>query len=341
MAITMTKIAELAGVSQPVVSNVLNNTSKHSRVSEEKRQKILQIVKQYNYRPNAIAKSLVTKKTYNICITIPSAAFFKDFVNTNIITGVQEYLETIDYRVNFASLSTGYKDLNALNNVIADGLIVFYWGLANNIVIKEIQTMDIPFLVVRGKCSMPKVHNIYLDSRKAMFQLTENLIAGGFTKIISAHTYGGDIFHTEGFAGIEQSIDLHKNVQYEKIKIDAFTNLRLETDILINAGKEFLRTFVKSDYKKTAIMFNTDTVAKGALIEAKALGIKVPEDIAITGNGDNHIAHFTEPALTTTDLNCYEYGNKIAETLINLINNKPPQYYKQRWEVKPLYREST
>ena len=105
------------------------------------------------------------------------------------------------------------------------------------------------------------------------------------------------------------------------------------------AGEAFRRIW-NQDTKPTAIICGIDVIAYGALFEAQKMGLRVPEDLSITGFDDLEFSHLVNPPLTTIKVPCYEMGNMAAVKLLEAIEmNRPPQAV--RIDAKLMVRKST
>ena len=102
--------------------------------------------------------------------------------------------------------------------------------------------------------------------------------------------------------------------------------LRLtETRYSIDAGAEaFIELMAKPD-KPSVVMCGNDVLAVGALQGAKKIGVRVPEDVSVTGFDDIELASITDPQLTTVHVPHKEMGMKAAQILIDMVAGSPPQ----------------
>jgi DNA-binding LacI/PurR family transcriptional regulator len=339
MPITMTDIARKAGVSQPVVSAVLNNNYKNCRVSEEKKKNILKIAEQLHFTPNAVAQSLATKKTNIINVVIPSATFFQFYNYSTIIAGLQEFADEAGYRITFTSLSQGYKDYKSLNGIIADGVIVFYWSEVNDPVVREIKKMGHPFLAAYGRCEQPGTHNLFFDGYTPFYNLTRQLIDRGHTRLGYAPSYTGDVFHQDEYRGICQAVKETKGVTLREYRMDPMETRLPHIQDLFLAGKQAIRE-IAGDLDVTCLMFNHDIVAVGVLQEAKKLGIRVPEDVSITSCNNDPVSQMIEPNLTTIDFKPEEYGRQLGTMLVDMISGKKVKNKKQAFIPEPVFRDT-
>ena len=339
MPITMTDIARKCGVSQPAVSAVLNNNFTNCRVSEVKRKKILKIAEQLHFTPNALAQSMVTRKTHIINVVIPSARFFQSYNYSTIITGLQDTASRHGYRLKFTSLPYGYSDFKSLLGVIADGNIVFYWGgPRHDQLVKEVHKLGLPLVVAYGKCGLPKTTNLYLDTNTAIQTMAQHLINRGHKQIAYINAFGGDILHQEGWQGICRAVENNPGVAVKDYSLDVPRDIEERPDELFSLGKQAFQKALAARQRPTAVMFNQDAIALGALQQAQAMGRQVPAEVAITGSGLEPYTGMFSPLLTTIDFQPYEYGVALGKMLFHRIGRGPVKPVKEKFPLKVLYR---
>jgi DNA-binding LacI/PurR family transcriptional regulator len=341
MKMTMKEIAAMAGVSRFAVSAVVNNNFNSTRVSEKKRKKIEQLVKQYSFMPNATAQSLVKKETRIINVMVPSVTFFDGNSNPKFIMGVQEAIEQEGWRLKFTTLNWRYQDYKCLEHVMADAILTFYWGPANKPAIEKFKTLGCPVVVAYSRCDIRSVTNIYYDNRTAMYELTKGVIKAGHQRIMLVEAYAGDRFHIEGRTGLEQAVAEARNVEIKKVRLP-FTvdQVKDRVSFMFNMGKSAMAESLKDPFKPSVIMFNDDTVALGAMQQARNQGLSIPDDLSITGNGDASLAADWDPPLTTVENRAREAGRLAGETLLKLIRKEPVKQKLIKVPLKPISRNS-
>lgn len=341
MPITMTDIARKCGVSQPAVSAVLNNNFTNCRVSETKRKKILKVAEELHFSPNALAQSLATKKTRIFNLVIPSATFFLSYNYTTIIMGLQGFADGIGYRLTFTSLSFGYKDYRPLSGIIADGIILFYWGAAHAPVVRRVQKLGLPLLTAYGRCTLPDTHNLYFENRPAMRALTAGLIKKGYRRLMYAPSYTGDIFHQDGRAGIREAVAGTDGVVLTEEPLADRIPLETADQFLFRSGYAHFRRTLEKPGRPEVIMYNHDWTAQGALQAARDTGTRVPEDMALTSSGSDLSSELIEPTLTTVDLRPLEYGRSLGAAMQDIIEGKPLRTRQEAFRPEPVFRHST
>jgi len=340
MSMTMKELAKLANVSPPVVSAIINNNYKNTRVSPDKRERLLKLIKELNFIPNATAQNLATKRTKILNVITPSAAFFDIPNNTKYIMGMQEAADEKGYRITFTSLSTAYKNYSYLDGIIADGVIIFYWGEGQDLVIDAFKKLGHPILVAYGKCTVSGVLNMYYDNRTAMYEMTKSVISNGKKNIVYAEVHSGDIYHQEGEAGILKAIEEHKEVQFTKINLDSQMNIEDHSKRLLTVGKDSIDQILKLPIRPNCVIYNNDLIAVGGSQEAQKRGVSIPQDMSVTGNGNTYLSEYLSPQITTIDIQPRLAGRQSGDMLIRLIEKQSMAEMSIPIKTQLILRES-
>lgn len=314
MKVTITEIAKEAKVSIATVSRVLNNKSKG--VSKATRERILNIIEEKGYHPNAIARGLVTKKTKVIGLLLPSITnpFFPE-----IERGIEDMATTLGYSIILCN--TDYdserekKYLKLLIERQVDGIIYALSVAGENYEsIETLKKRGIPFVVFDKYVKDKEIPYIYTENEEAICNMVKYLVDKGHKKI--AYISGPLQYVTakdrlKGYEnGLKESnIKLNSSI----IKYEAYT---------IEGGEQATEQLLKENKDFTAITCANDLIAIGALKTLRKYNIKVPEEVSITGFDNIDITDVTYPRITTVHQPKYEIGQIAVKTLINLINGE-------------------
>jgi len=190
---TIKEISKLAGVSTATVSHVLNN--REGRCSEEIRERVLHIVKEYGYVPNKIAKSLREKRSNMIGILAEDITHFQ---TPSIIAGINNFIEQTNYQVVLENLSIVkkvgwhtentilYKQdinnaINVLINAQVDGII--YIGWQDRDITNLIDPLKIPLVYAYCYSEVDNTSWISYDNETSMSELIDLVLNLGHRKI--------------------------------------------------------------------------------------------------------------------------------------------------------------
>ena len=327
------KVAKLAHVSRSVVSRVLNN---HPNVSDVARERVMNIVKKYNYRPNSVARSLATNSSHEIGVLVTQSedealgnAFWMQMHR-----GIFEESKKRGYFVSLSYVSPGNSD--GLNNFILndrrlDGYILLTQEVTDMIG-RELFDKNIPIVLVGHVPKKKKISSVDVDNFIGGKLAAKHLLQLGHKKIgvmLASLDMKESKDRLKGFkeAHQEAGIDLSD----DRIEI---------VDYQFKAGYRTMKEWIESDNDFTAVFCASDTIAMGALLAARELDKKVPEDYSIVGFDDLSFAEFTYPPLTTIHQPIFQKGRKAAELLINEIENEDTERQKINLDPQLVIRES-
>jgi LacI family transcriptional regulator len=309
--VTIADVAREAGVSLMTVSRAVNDKE---GLSEATRVRILRIVDKLGYRPNTIARGLVTKRTGTLGLVVPDNAnpFFSELAR-----GVEHAAYAEDYNV-FLCNTEEDKDrelavLQSLSEKLVDGIIVCSSRLPDDDLEDALKYHESSVLINRilpGKNAA-----IYVDDIKGGHMAVNHLIENGHRAI--------------GFlAGPTNSFSGQQRAKGYRNALDA-AGLPHNPDKvkhclpMVEVGQETARILITNNPEITALFCYNDLVAVGALKACADLGFKVPEDIAIVGFDDIMLASLVTPPLTTCRVPRYEIGVQAAQMLLAQVDGQP------------------
>src|SRR5690349_20216204 len=193
--VSMKDIAKEVGVSTALVSYVLNNL-KEGRISKEIAQKIREVAQRLNYRPNQIAKSLKTSKTFTIGLIV---ADISNPFSSTLARIVEDEANKFNYTVIFGSSdenqSKSARVIDTLLNRQVDGLIISPPADSEAQMV-ELQKQDIPFVLLDRYFPSVKTNYVALNNHAAALMATEHLIESG-CKRIGMINYKTSLFHLQ------------------------------------------------------------------------------------------------------------------------------------------------
>ncbi|MGB9680444.1 MAG: LacI family DNA-binding transcriptional regulator [Thermoanaerobacteraceae bacterium] len=332
MAVTIKDIAKLANVSITTVSRVINN--KTEGVSEETRERILQLVKEYEYQPNAIARGLVTKKTKTLGLIIPDITnpFFPD-----IARGVEDSAHIYGYNVFLCNtddnLDKESEYINALKEKYVDGIIFTSSSIPKQEHIKELIKTGIPIVIMDRRIESEDIYGVFLDNYEGGYIATKHLIDLGHKKIgcITGPLYSKSA--RERLEGYKECL-IENGFEYDESVV-------FEGDYKINSGITGSEKLLNLHKKISAIFACNDLMAYGAYKTIRSRGYKIPDDISIVGFDDIQLSQILEPQLTTIRQPAYDMGLTATRMLIKLIEGEKLNRKIINFKPKLIIRQST
>ncbi|MCD4825342.1 MAG: LacI family transcriptional regulator [Phycisphaerae bacterium] len=329
MAVTQMDIAERVGVDQSLVSVVLSNKPTPIKVSVATRQRILQAVKEMNYRPNLLARALAKGKTHTIGF-LTASSFLE--ITAAMLTKMDDFAEEAGYEVHSvhtrAEFDLTVKRAHKLIGRGVDGLIIS--GAFPSIPPSQLQaelSFSVPTVLFSLGTPMPfACRQVYQGSSFGVKQAVDHLYELGHRQIymIGAKWKGWEA--DLRFAGFNEGIESH-SLGGAKEKLYHFPTYRhtnedgrrvRDDNRIVSATKEF----VKNHPDCTAIICVSDDLAMPILDTFTRMGIRVPEDISIVSFGNDPATLYTHPPLSTIDTPVRKLTQATFDLLMDGIDNK-------------------
>lgn len=329
----MADVAKLAGVSRSTVSRVLNETNTSIPISDKTRDRILDAVRELGYQPNMLAQGLRSQKTNMIAVMTGdiSNGFYHP-----IVRAIQDEAARHGYDVLIASTDHEYDAEKRFCNVVlrryVDGAVLIPFQLTDAD-IDDLVQQNIPLVVLAGHINHPRVDQITEDDARAIVD------AVTWLHDERGHRHIGYIG-----AGTALPIGQRRQAAYET----AIRQRNLPTDptlitngyFKIEGGSQAIQELLALPEPPTAVFAANDLMAIGALLQAQAMGYRVPEDIAIVGYDDQPEASLVRPRLTTIAQNARKLGEQLARLLFDRINGYDGEPRLVRVQRELVIRES-
>lgn len=322
--ITQADVARLAGVSQATVSTVLN--SGVEAVAADTAARIEAAIAKLGYRPNRFAQALRTQRTMTIACVVP------DLTNPfypSLFLGVQETAELVGYNVVAVNTKGDRAREQGVAQAAEQGLYDGVVGVFFSLGAKDFKHMigaGVPLVRIEAsrKPGGPlAIDDLYVDNCAAARKSVEALIAMGHSKIAMVAGNGGpEAVRVLGYrsaleaAGLEPSIWEDENFSDE-------------------SGRRVARRFLDAGGDATAIVAANDLMAIGVMQVLSAAGLRIPDDISVTGFDDILAAGLVTPGLSTVALDQEGLGRRAAQMLLERVTGK----FKgpSRVEERPFY----
>ena len=310
--ISIKDIAKAAGASPALVSFVLNGKQKQYRVSDAMVEKIREIAKELDYKPNGFAKSLRdgTSHTIGVIVSDISNQFFADIVK-NIETTAEEY----GYMALFASSDERADKLADLTEKMlrkeVDGMIVVPCDGSES-TIKMLEDRGVPLVLLDRYIPGVKTDYVSLNNRKAAYEATEHLIRQGYRRI-GFVGYGSNLTNMkERVEGYSQAMTAHN----EK---DSIIIKQVEMDNLDKSCEKAMNSLI--DNKVDAILFATNSITIKCLYYIQRKGIRIPDDLGLVCfDGESAFDFFYAP-VTYVSQPLERMARKAVEILIEHLES--------------------
>ncbi|WP_312184581.1 LacI family DNA-binding transcriptional regulator [Pantoea sp. CTOTU46764] len=322
------KIARLAGVSVATVSRVLNNSD---TVKAQNREKVLQAIKASNYQPNLLARQLRTARSSMILVMV------SDISNpfcAELVKGIEEQAEQNRYRIllcnSGSDIERSRSSLQLLAGKMVDGIITMDAFSK----LPELAQLigETPWVQCAEYADAGDVSCVGIDDVQASKHVVAYLAGRGRQRIALINH---DLSYK--YAQLRQA-GYQQQLRQEARSWQAIT---YANDLSFNAGKQAMETLLAAPERPDAVFAVSDTLAAGALSAIHAAGLRVPQDIAVTGFDGTDLAEMVTPPLSTLAQPSRDMGREAFDLLLNKIDqpDSPAQRIMMDWHF--VVRAST
>lgn len=308
--ITIYDVAREAGVSMATVSRVVNG---NSNVKQATKDKVLAVIDRLDYRPNAVARGLASKKTTTVGVIIPDVT---DMFFSELARGIDDVASMYHYNIILAnSDDSGTKELQVLENLLAkqvDGIIYMGNGLRDKLR-DQFSHTNVPIVLAGGVDEKNQIPTVNIDYAAATKDAVTKLINNGHKQI--AFISGS----------LEQAINKNYRLQGYKAALEeaALTfdeALVFETQYTYNAGFELANELYGT--VATAAFVGADELAAGVLNGLTDRGVDVPNDFEIITAINTKLTQITRPQLTSISIPMYDMGAVAMRMLTKLMGKE-------------------
>jgi DNA-binding LacI/PurR family transcriptional regulator len=304
-------IARLARVSHPTVSRALQNSP---LVNAETAAKIRKIAEDQGYRASAVARGLVTRRTRTIGLVVTTV---DDPFASEVTSGIEEIANDRRYAV---ILANSHADPERERRVVqelaerrVDGIIVTS-SRVGALYLPLLKELDVPIVLVNDQYPGEFVHSVMIANQDGTRAATEHLISLGHRRIAYLGERNGYQSDAERLAGYKEAL--------AEAGIDFVPELAIEGDGRPEAAIEAMGALLRLSHPPTAVCCYNDMTALGAMRAIRARGLRVPEDVSVTGFDDLFFAAYLTPTLTTVRQPMRQMGQMAMETLFKLMSGE-------------------
>lgn len=309
---TISDVARLAEVSTATVSRALQDPKK---VSELTRQKVFDAVSKTGYRINRVAQMLRQNRSGTVLVVVPE---IEDASFAEILSGIEATATEANYNIiigNTAGRAQRAKDLlTYLTNGRADGALLLNCDIPD----AKFEPGDLPIVSVAKEIPETNFPHVGIDNTRAASDITQFLIDLGHKRISHIAGNPGNILSQQRRLGYENAMDTAglKNL------IQVF-----EGGVTTDASKTASEAILSLQERPSAVVCASDELAMGLISVLQENGLKVPEDISVTGFGNIAFTSMFSPALSTIHQSGKEIGQRAMTLLMEVMagsKNHPP-----------------
>ena len=331
---TIKDIANVLNISAAAVSKALHNDS---RISEKTKKAVRQVAENLNYQPNHLASALRSGKSKLVGVIVPktNSNFFSATIHN-----IEEVLNKEGYNIIITQSNESYKkeceNIDTLLFTQVDGIIV---SMANETVdlqhFEKVKQAGIPLITFdRGENDL-NVDYIGIDDYNSSHRIVDHLVEQGCKRIAHIGGFKHTRIYNNRIRGYIDALEKH-NLPLEK-------ELLLESNLSTEDGRNKMQELLALDKKPDAVYVAGDYAALGALQVLNEKNIKIPDEIALVGFGDEPFANMVTPKMTSVNQHSYQIGKIAAEKFLEYTKQNQIQQTLQKHILKAelIIRESS
>ncbi len=329
--LSLKELADHVGLSPTTVSLVLNQSPVANAIPAVTKRRIFAAAQKFSYRPNFVARSLRTQRSYTVGVVVPEVS---EGYESSVLSGIEDELIEEGYFY-FVASHRHRPDLiencpRMLLERSVEGLIAVDTPCRNH--------LPIPIVAVSAHEQVEGVTIIELDHPRAATLALEHLVRLGHRRIAVIQ---GQAFSSDTEVRWQSIVEASARLGLElNPKLVAQLS---ENDPSPEAGYHATQRLLVAREPFTGLFAFNDVSAIGAVRALREAGLRVPEDVSVIGFDDIKSAAFQNPSLTTVRQPLRQMGELAARTLLGRIANSKRYDYPRRLMVEPelVVREST
>lgn len=311
---TLSQIARSANVSITTVSRILAG-KRLTNFSEETIQRVRQTANDLQYRPNLLVQGIQKGRTGLIGVVMPAYGGFYSFCLGGIHDSLiqNDFVPIVLWSQKDSLHKTGKSELEQIHALVdrrVDGIILKpIFDAASNQYLHEIFSRQIPLVVLDRELSKTNTNFVGTDNEVGIRTVIEHLCELGHRNITY---YGPD---SPVSSGIERLNGFRTAAKAHKLK---------SAEVLTegwSATPENAAMAFNTPNKPTAVVCVNDDYAILVQKAAQQAGLRIPEQLSITGFGNLHTYRYANPPLTTLDQHPHQIGQSAAELLLSQIES--------------------
>lgn len=313
--VTQRDIARYSQVSQATVSRVVAGDA---RVDATTSDRVRQVMREFNYRPDVLARSLRNRTSNLIGLVVKrtEGGLHDDPFFANLISGIMEYLLSTPYHL-CAELVTESSQVAVYDELLrtrrVDGLILVE-SEAKDERIHRLQADRFPFVLIGNPTSSDsgEIWSVDNDNVRAGEEATAHLIEQGYRRIGMLAGPAGVTVSEDRIAGYMRACETG----------GAFTRV-WHSEFGLQAAKDAAKAIFSESQMPDALVVLDDFMAMGVVMAARSCGVKIPEDIALVSFGDSSLCQVLEGGLSSVSLNIRQLVDAACSRLLTVIEDAP------------------
>ncbi len=336
---TIKDIAKSAKVSVGTVSTILRDLPS-PLITDKTRERVKALAKEVGYRPNPMAQSLRSRRTFTIGMIVPN---MHSFFMAERLDEIERYFSDQGFFLltacSHADIQRELRLLDQLGRGRCDGLLIWPSGVLVGDHAQALKELEIPFVLLNGPCDSPFA-GAHENRRKAVYLMVDHLLSRGRRRLQLQ------------IMGPEEPSNFRARERRQAF-LDALSDRNLpalEPAVVswngdADRGRRHADMIAAMPERPDAVICGTDLAALELIDALDRLGLRVPHDLAVVGWGNLPTSAYARVPLTTLETGLSMISRKSAETLHLLIQCKvkkqtPPRFSSYQVDPELLVRAS-
>lgn len=314
--VTINDIAKAANVSASTVSRVIAGSN---LISQETKDKVTKIMRQLDYHPNMLARSLVNRSTKIIGLLIPgNGKTFTIPFYSEILCGIVSSANRSGYKILLSNISSDKEDEKTINDLahscIVEGFILMTSKIHDSS-LKTLTKINFPFVMVgKPEASFQnKINWVDNDNFEAGYRLTKHFIDNGHKKIAFIGVTDKYMVTIDRLNGYKQALS-DNGITFDE-------NLVVNGEFMKNNASSMVEDLFDRKINFTGLIAEDDYQAFSAVSYLNSNSLTVPDDIAVAGFNNVPQSEYFVPPITSVDVHPYTLGEKAFDLLLKTLGN--------------------
>ncbi|QMT18585.1 catabolite control protein A [Planococcus maritimus] len=310
MTVTIYDVAREANVSMATVSRVVNG---NQNVKPATRKKVLKVIEELGYRPNAVARGLASKKTTTVGVILPDIS---NSSYSELARGIEDIATMYRYNIILSNSDQNpNKELQLLETMLGkqvDG-IVFMSDVISDELRKEMERSPTPIVLAGSLDDTATIASVNIDYYAAAYEAVQKFIDSGHKKIAYISGPLSSEINREHKLKAYQDALKEAGLGYDE-------RLVVECNNTYEEGLAAVQTL--ESVEPTAYFVSNDEMSIGVIHAVEALGKKIPEDVEVITYENSKLARMARPMLTAVALPLYDIGAVSMRLLTKYMNDE-------------------
>ena len=328
MTVTIYDVAREAKVSMATVSRVLNG---NPNVKPETRKKVKDVIERLNYRPNAVARGLESKKTTTVGVIIPDIS---NLYYSALARGLDDIAEMYNYQTIITNTENDpEKERDSFLSLVSkqvDG-IVFLGGALNGETLTDIKESHVPVVICGTSEKDKNLPSVNIDYYEAIKEATSKFLDDGAERI--------------AFVKASYSEQLENHIEEGLKAAFADKNKSEDASLVLSAGSDYQAgkdVFAQiNEHKADVIITMSDETAIGVLHSAMDHNLEIPRDIQVMSCSNTRLVNMVRPQLSSIAMPLYDIGAVGMRLLTKYMNEETVDESNVILPYKIEYRATT